>query len=451
MAKARTAASYARFSSDMQKDRSVSDQEALCERYAEREGVRLIRKFSDREKSGSSMFDRDGLIDLMAAAKRHEFDVVVVESLDRLSRDQEDLAGLFKRLNHYGVEILTVNEGKTTDIHIGVRGIVSSLYLKDLASKIKRGQAGLVGEGLMPGTVTYGYARVAGSPGKRVIDPEEAKVIRRIFIEYANGTSPRHIAASLTADGIPSPSGRDVWNFQTIISGGGKALGGIIGNRLYIGELVWNQHETRKDPDTGREQRRRRPLSDITVTLVPDLRIVDQELWESVQAERKRRTISRLGQAVISRPIISRGSHLLSGLLRCGACGGLMIFNKLSRGKRYVRCSSAHQRSTCAHRRSYQVDVIQDRAIQALKEQLTDPAEYADKAKAYAAEYAEQRKRASSDRASKERQLQHVEVKIARLVRAIEETDGSPTALVKSLSALEVVVREEWRAQAGTG
>lgn len=97
MVKAKTAVIYARFSSDLQKDRSVEDQAAICEQLASREGYKVIEIFSDRAKSGASMFERDGLLALMTAAKKRSFDAVIVESLDRLSRDQEDLAGIFKR------------------------------------------------------------------------------------------------------------------------------------------------------------------------------------------------------------------------------------------------------------------------------------------------------------------------------------------------------------------
>src|SRR5450755_651223 len=217
----KTAAIYARFSSDMQKDRSIDDQIALCRQYAGREGYRIVSEYAVRAKSGSTLFDRDGLLELMTVAKRRGFNAVIVESLDRLSRDQEDMAGLFKRLNHFEIELLTVNEGLATDDDVGVRGIVSSLYLKDLAAKIKRGQNGLVSEGLFAGAVTYGYSMVPGKPAERAINDEPAKIIRRIFAEYANGSSPRKIAAAFTREAIPAPSGGTEWNYQSLVSGGG--------------------------------------------------------------------------------------------------------------------------------------------------------------------------------------------------------------------------------------
>src|SRR6267154_4514868 len=72
--KQRTAALYARFSSDLQKDRSVDDQFADCERFAKREGLKIVAKFSDRAKSGSTLFGRDGALELMLAAKARKFD-----------------------------------------------------------------------------------------------------------------------------------------------------------------------------------------------------------------------------------------------------------------------------------------------------------------------------------------------------------------------------------------
>ena len=76
-----------------------------------------------------------------------KFDVVVAEALDRISRDQEDLAGIYKRLRFMEIEIRTVQDGKAEEIHVGVKGLVGALYLKDLAQKTKRGQAGVVRDG----------------------------------------------------------------------------------------------------------------------------------------------------------------------------------------------------------------------------------------------------------------------------------------------------------------
>src|SRR5688500_10082983 len=78
----------------------------------------------------------------MRDALNRRFDVVLAESLDRFSRDQEDTAGLFKRLTFAGVNIVTLAEGDITHLHIGFKGTMNALFLKDLAEKTHRGLRG---------------------------------------------------------------------------------------------------------------------------------------------------------------------------------------------------------------------------------------------------------------------------------------------------------------------
>ncbi len=141
------AAIYARFSTELQHERSIDDQVALCETFALQNGFQVVQVFSDRARSGASVFGRDGLLNVLEAARERSFDVLVVESLDRLSRDQEDLAGIWKRLNFAGVKILTVHEGCADAVRIGVGGLVGALFLQDLGNKVRRGLAGRVREG----------------------------------------------------------------------------------------------------------------------------------------------------------------------------------------------------------------------------------------------------------------------------------------------------------------
>jgi site-specific DNA recombinase len=99
----RKTAIYCRYSPDLQKDTSIEDQARLCASFAEGAGYKVVAQYHNRARSGASLFGRDGIIDLLADAKRKRFCAVIVEALDRLSRDQEDLAGIFKRLSFAGV------------------------------------------------------------------------------------------------------------------------------------------------------------------------------------------------------------------------------------------------------------------------------------------------------------------------------------------------------------
>src|SRR5271156_6149975 len=81
---------YARFSTDLQNERSIEDQITLCRDYASREGMNVAEVYEDRARSGGSVMGRGGLLRLLDQAREQSFDVVVVEALDRLSRDMED-------------------------------------------------------------------------------------------------------------------------------------------------------------------------------------------------------------------------------------------------------------------------------------------------------------------------------------------------------------------------
>jgi DNA invertase Pin-like site-specific DNA recombinase len=94
---------------------------------------------------------------LMRDALNRRFDVVLAESLDRFSRDQEDTAGLFKRLTFAGVNIVTIAEGDITHLHIGFKGTMNALFLKDLAEKTHRGLRGRIEDGKSAGGLCYGY------------------------------------------------------------------------------------------------------------------------------------------------------------------------------------------------------------------------------------------------------------------------------------------------------
>ncbi len=72
---------------------------------------------------------------MISASRRGEFDAVIVEALDRLSRDQEDLAGIYKRFTFNNVAIEAVHDGRADQVQIGIRGMLGSLYLADLANK----------------------------------------------------------------------------------------------------------------------------------------------------------------------------------------------------------------------------------------------------------------------------------------------------------------------------
>ena len=75
---------------------------------------------------------------MMEDGQRQRFDIVLAEALDRISRDQEEIAGVYKRLTFAGVRMVTLSEGDISELHIGLKGTMGALYLKDLADKTRR-------------------------------------------------------------------------------------------------------------------------------------------------------------------------------------------------------------------------------------------------------------------------------------------------------------------------
>ena len=120
------AAIYARYSSDNQRDASIEDQLRLCREHAQREGWQVVESYTDHAVSGASLL-RPGVQALLSDAQSGRFDVVLAESLDRLSRDQEDIAGVYKRMHFTDVRMVTLSEGEISELHIGLKGTMGAL------------------------------------------------------------------------------------------------------------------------------------------------------------------------------------------------------------------------------------------------------------------------------------------------------------------------------------
>ena len=346
---------YARYSSDNQRDASIEDQIRLCQERAAREGWRIHNCYTDHALSGASLM-RPGIQMLMQDAAAGRFEVILAEALDRLSRDQEDIAGIYKRLRFAGVRIVTLSEGDVSDLHIGLKGTMNALFLKDLADKTRRGLRGRVEAGKSGGGLTYGYDVVKKFDGNgeairgdRTINKAQAKIVLRIFGEYAEGRSPKAIVHQLNRDRVPCPGGA-AWGASTI-HGHRRRGTGILNNELYIGRMVWNRLRYIKDPETGKRVSRLNPESEWIVKDVPALRIVPQELWDRVKA-RQRALEATAGEAAEEGNSNGtafwdrrRPQYLFSGLLKCGQCGGGFV--KYSHDR--LGCATARIKGTCSN------------------------------------------------------------------------------------------------------
>ena len=85
--------------------------------------------YSDHGISGATIL-RPAYQNLLEDMRRGHFEVIVTEALDRLSRDQENVAALYKQASFAGVNVVTLAEGEISELHVGFSGAMNALYLK---------------------------------------------------------------------------------------------------------------------------------------------------------------------------------------------------------------------------------------------------------------------------------------------------------------------------------
>ena len=187
---------YLRFSSERQSTSSLEDQLRLCRALAQRNGWTVVAVYQDAAMSGA-LRDRKGYLGLVADALSGRFDLVVAESLDRLNRDLEETARLYKRLKFVGVGIHTVSEGPISEVHVSISGLMGEMYLKSLAEKTRRGLEGRVLAGKSGGGRSFGYDLATGLDASGPGGPASGRSMR-----------PRPRSCARSSAGSPPARGR---------------------------------------------------------------------------------------------------------------------------------------------------------------------------------------------------------------------------------------------------
>lgn len=413
----RTAA-YARYSSDQQSAASLDDQLRNCRAFCNRQGWPTPVVYSDAAMSGARN-DRPGYLRLLADVGR--FDVIIVDDLSRLSRDSIEVAQAIRRLTFRGVRVIGVSDSLDTSrddskINASLRGLMGEIYLDDLRKKTHRGLKGRAIAGASAGGLPYGY-RVT-EVGQRSIDEAQASIVRRVFAEYLQGMTPRAIAAGLNRDGVPASRG-GTWA-MTAIHGDVRRGIGMLVNPIYVGRPVWNRSRWVKHPETGRRVRQERPESEWVRQDLPELAIVSAATWNAVQA-RLRGCSAPTGSA--GRPM----RHLLSGLLRCGECGGpLVVVDAYNYG-----CATARDRSTCPSRVRLRRKVVEHALLAGVRDHLLSDAAFQRFQRALRAEL----KQAAPNPEAATRALADAERELTNVMAAIRAGIITPSTKAEVLKA----------------
>ena len=239
------AAIYARYSSENQRPESIDDQVSACRKLAKLRSLTISDEhiYADQAQSGARS-DRPALAALMSAARGGEFDVVLVDDLSRLARDNHLMLSIIAELHFEGIRVISVADGlDSTDeestLAIQVRGIFNELQLRDLKKKTLRGQIGQKERGFFVGEKTFGYRSVPVGemkmdkkgrprpdgykmeiePKEAAVDPADLHVVRRGHVadpdrqDVQRGERPRQHPerqGMVARDHQPDPRQREV-------------------------------------------------------------------------------------------------------------------------------------------------------------------------------------------------------------------------------------------------
>ena len=383
------AAIYARYSSENQRPESIEDQVSACRRLARERGFEISDEdvFADQAQSGARR-DRQALADLLSAAKSARFEVILVDDLSRLARDNYLMLSVLAELHFEGVHVVSVADGldskdEEAALGIQIRGIFNELQLRDLRKKTLRGQIGQKQRGFSVGERTYGYRSVPvgdiridkrGQPrpdGFRMeVNPAEAAVVLRIFQQYAEGASLPGIVRSLNDDRVPG-------RVRATLGWSPATVSRILDNQKYVGRWVWNRTENRRDPRTGRKRQFDKPESEWIVQENDQLRIVPDALWQKVREHREQARRAWPGAPARRGFSTEQGSrqktyptHLLSGTMVCGSCGAAMAQVSGKSGG-YYGCLAA-TKGACENHLLVRRTLAENVIIDAVRGRLTD-------------------------------------------------------------------------------
>jgi len=381
---------YARYSTDRQDARSIDDQIRRCRAYASSHGFRVISEYKDAAISGAHI-ERADMQRLLAASRTKggaPFRAVLVDDLSRLSRDLGNTWQIvFHDLASADVKVVDVTTGMSSDgagarLTFGAMALVNDTFLQLVRAETHRGLEGRALGGFWTGGRCYGYTTIQEEnppdpehPRKRsVIDSAQAALVVRVFRLFSEGTSLKKIASLLNEEGIPAPHdggrGNKIghgWQHTTIRA--------MLLNERYRGRFTWNQSKWVRV--SGRKSRRRvtRPEAEWVVNEYPELAIIPLELWDAAQARFRRVHATARGRPAGT----GRHVHLVSGLLRCGVCGGSMtvVSRKTKGGVSHARfgCTTHASRGSaiCSNALTVSERKASRALVDALKEKLDGP------------------------------------------------------------------------------
>lgn len=358
---------------------SIPDQVKRLTELAKKKGWDIVTDpyiYSDAEgASGQAIDNQDGLKKILEEAGKNVFDIVLVTDYDRLSRRIGNSLFIIDQLYQKGVQVYSLSQPtqvyapgeveKYDDNRVIVQTFSALKATLDISTVRRRYRAGMIGRvkrGLITHGCPYGYKKKVVVNGGSVVEekyapvPPEASVVKRIFDCYLNGMGMLKIAEELNRDDILSPSGKPWCK---------AAVGYVLGNEVYIGNIVWSKKKDLK------HSRVLKPRSEWIIGKGKHKPIISKKIFS--QAKALRASKAKFGGKA------SGATYLLTGLLKCGYCGGPM-YTKLhkvgpknsGRARAYI-CANHEGRRTCKHYNSVHCKDLDLKVLQEIKKLASQP------------------------------------------------------------------------------
>lgn len=349
-------AAYCRVSTDKSDQlNSLETQKEFFLEYTKRTGDNLIKLYADEGISGTKIKNRKEFQRMLADAEKGLFDMVVVKDISRFARNTVDLLQSVRKLKSLGIEtqFLTANMTSmgNSEFVLTIFGALAQEESANTSKRIKFGKKMNAEKGRVP-NIVFGYDKTIGDYFNLSINENEAMAIRQIFQWYTEeGYGGSKIANMLNERGIKTKRGNN-WSQNSVCR--------ILTNEIYTGKII-NGKEEIADFLTG--QRKEKNESEWLVTIRPELRIVEDEVFDKAQDILK----GRHDSFKITHERQSN-KYLFSTLIKCKECGWSFRRTVRQYKNTYVRWVCSGHNGKGADSCPNAVTVDEEELIQALQE-----------------------------------------------------------------------------------
>ena len=313
-------AAYCRVST--KQDEQLNSYENQVNHYTERihrePGWKLVGIYADKGITGTSMKKRDEFNKLIRQCKRGRVDMIIVKSISRFARNTLDCIKITRMLREIKVDVYFEEQNlhsidPASEFYISIYGSIAQSESENISHNVAWGKA----QSAKEGNVSFAYKSFLGyrqgADGKPEIDPAQAITVRRIYTEFLAGSSLQQIADGLTADSVPTPMGKAVWQpgvIQSILSNV-KYKGDALLGKTYVEDCI-----SKKVRINGGE----RPQYYVENNHPA---IIDADTFAQVQEELARRASKRKVKQIGTTTEQGKycGKYALTELLVCGECG----------------------------------------------------------------------------------------------------------------------------------